>query len=83
MAIPLTAREQLQLAQEAGHELYVQERGPWPELGDPHPKFYVKCTCGWEGRVVRSRKALNSTMVSHLIKAVSEGVERRRGGIGA
>lgn len=71
MAIPMTAKEQLEAARAAGHELSVVQRGPWPEHGDPHPKFYISCTCGWEGRAVRSRKAANASLSWHLAKAIS------------
>lgn len=74
--IPMTARDQLRLAAEAGHEIYVRETGPWPEHGDPHPKLWIECTCGWKSTARRSRKAANGTMAWHLGKAIQEALER-------
>lgn len=63
----MTAAEQLLQARELGHELSVVQRGPWPEHGDPHPKFYVACTCGWSSKgAARSRKGANFYLVRHL-----------------
>ena len=76
--IPMTARQQLEIARAHGHTLQVEKRGPWPEHGDPHPKWYVSCTCGWTGRAVRSEKALNGTMVWHLSKAIADAVSSDR-----
>lgn len=73
--IPMTAREQLAAARELGHELTVRKRGPWPEHGDPHPKFYVACSCGWEsGRAWRSQRAASAAMAWHLGKVIADGV---------
>jgi len=79
--IPLTAKEQLSRALELGHELHVVTRGPWPELGDPHPKYYLTCSCGWEAHgTSRSRKALNARMAWHLGQVLADGVSRPAGG---
>jgi hypothetical protein len=78
MGLPMTAREQLLLAKESGHQLQVETRGPWPELGDPNPKFYVSCSCGWEGRVVRSAVAMKASLGWHLGKAVADALEQRQ-----
>jgi hypothetical protein len=79
MRIPMTAREQLLLAREHGHELMIETRGPWPEHGDPHPKYYVSCTCGWHARTQsRSRKAANAYMAVHLGKAIADALEARQ-----
>lgn len=72
MKIPLTAAEQLLAAQEAGHELTVKQTGPWPELGDPHAKYWVVCSCGYRSAVRRTRAATNSAMALHLGKALAE-----------
>jgi hypothetical protein len=74
--IPMTAREQLELGRAYGHELSVVQRGPWPEHGDPHPKFYVSCSCGWDGRAVRSRKTANGSMIWHLSRAIADGLDQ-------
>ncbi len=79
--IPMTAKEQLQIAARGGHNLRVETRGPWPEHGDPHPKYRLHCTCGFSSRNVRSQKALNTSMIWHLSKVVADGLdeERRQG----
>ncbi len=76
MRIPMTAREQLLAARDRGHELSVIQRGPWPEHGDPNPKWVVSCTCGYQSRSRRSKSAVNSAMVIHLGKAISEDLPR-------
>lgn len=68
MKIPTTAREQLLMAREMGHELSI-EHGT-----------RVVCTCGYRSTTRRSRSALNSTMAWHLGKAISEGLDRVNGG---
>lgn len=73
--VPMSAREQLLLAHERGHDLEVHQRGPWPELGDPHPKYYLRCSCGYVAATRRSKKALNSAMVWHLGKVIAEGID--------
>jgi hypothetical protein len=74
----MTAREQLQLAQEMGHELRVETRGPWPEHGDPNPKYVIACTCGWRSTARRSRSAANGAMAWHLGRAIADAVDSRR-----
>jgi hypothetical protein len=76
--IPLTAREQLLRARDLGHELSVHEAGPWPEYGDPHPKYWLRCSCGYESTARRSRKALSGTMAWHLGKVLGLEDERTR-----
>src|SRR5690242_8252611 len=75
--MPMNVRDQLLLAAEAGHELRVVKRGPWPEHGDPNPKWYVSCSCGWEARAVRSKVAMNGTLAWHLSAAVADALEAR------
>lgn len=75
MGVPMTAKEQLLRAQELGHELSIITRGPWPEHNDPHPKYWLRCSCGWSPNgSSRSRKALNARMVWHLGQVLAEGV---------
>ena len=65
--IPTTAREQLLLAHELGHDLRVED------------EIRIVCTCGYRSTARRSRSALNSTMVWHLGKAITEGLDRVNG----
>lgn len=77
--VPMTAREQLLRARELGHELSIEQRGPWPEHGDLHPKYWLRCTCGYESTTRRSRQALNGTMAWHLGKAIAGAVDQVNG----
>lgn len=67
MRIPMTAREQLELARAYGHELYV------------HEGTRIFCSCGYKSTTRRSRAALNSTMVWHLGQAIADGMDTRNG----
>ena len=75
--VPMTAKEQLLLAQQAGHELSVVTR-TFPEHPEAPPKFYVSCTCGWQGKVVRSYRAASGSMAWHLGKVLAEAQELAR-----
>lgn len=79
--VPMTARQQLERARDLGHVLSVVKRGPWPEHGDPHPKWFISCTCGWVGASVRSESARNAGMIWHLGKAIAEVDSRRVNGV--
>lgn len=71
----MTAKEQLLRAHELGHDLTIRQTGPWPEHNDPHPKYFLRCSCGWAPNgSSRSRKALNARMTWHLGKVIAEGV---------
>lgn len=73
--IPMSAKEQLVAARELGHELSVRQTGPWPEHNDPHPKYFLTCSCGWAPKgSSRSRVALNARMVWHLGEVLGKGV---------
>ena len=77
MRIPLTAREQLERAHELGHDFRVETRGPWPEHGDLHPKYYLSCSCGWTPKnATRSRKAANTFMAWHMGKVIADGEDQ-------
>lgn len=77
--IPMNARDQLLLAREHGHELQITQRGPWPEHGDPHPKYRVTCSCGWSQKAQsRSRKAANTWMAWHLGDVISDVLASNR-----
>lgn len=75
MRIPMTAREQLLAARDRGHELSVETRVR-EDFPDALPKYWVVCTCGYRSRARRSRSALNSAMIVHLGKAISEDKPR-------
>lgn len=70
--IPMTAQAQLARAAELGHVMAVTRRGPWPELGDPHQKIYVTCSCGYEARVRRSESAAKNVVAWHIGKAIGQ-----------
>jgi hypothetical protein len=60
-------------AKELGHVGDVDVRGPWPEHGEIHAKYYVRCSCGWEFKAaVRSERNAIRWVVFHLGKAVGE-----------
>jgi hypothetical protein len=67
MKIPTTAREQLLLAHELGHDLSI-------ELDTR-----VVCTCGYRSTTRRSKSALNGTMAWHLSRAIADGLDRVNG----
>lgn len=79
MRLPMTAREQLQLAAERGHELSVVERTR-PDFPDAPPKYFVTCKCGYAAAARRSRSAANSVMAWHLGQVIADGLEARRNG---
>lgn len=79
MKIPSTAREQLLLAREMGHELSIEERSR-DDFPEALPKYWLHCTCGYRSTSRRSRSALNGTMAWHLGKAISAGLDRVNGG---
>lgn len=68
----MSAKEQLLRAHALGHDLTVDVRGPWPEHGDPHAKYRLKCSCGYSSTARRSRAALNQAMVWHLGRVISD-----------
>ena len=70
--LPRTASEILARAAELGHVMTVQKRGPWPEHGDPHPKWYVSCACGKTFAATRSEKAASAAVSWHLGKAIGQ-----------
>ncbi len=60
-------------AAELGHVPDIEVRGPWPEHGDIHPKYYCSCSCGWKFKaVVRSEKNAMRWVVAHISVAVGE-----------
>lgn len=75
----MTAREQLQLAAEHGHELSVIERRR-PDFPEAPPKYWVTCTCGYTSAARRSRSALNSAMAIHLARAIAGDSRAVNGG---
>ena len=68
MKIPTSAREQLLLARQLGHELTILHG------------TQVVCSCGYKSTTRRTKAALNSTMAWHLGKAIAEGLDRVNGG---
>lgn len=76
MGIPMTAKEQLLLAREHGHELYVETRGE---------KSWVGCSCGYRSVARRSKSAVNGTLAWHMSNVLAEALskpEARRNGVG-
>lgn len=70
--IPMTAKEQLLLAREHGHELSVLTRTR-PDFPDAPPKYFVTCTCGYKGKAAaRSKVGANFYLAGHLGKVISE-----------
>jgi hypothetical protein len=80
MGIPMTAREQLLRAREAGHELFVDESAN-PNFPDAPTKYWLNCTCGYRSTARRSRAALNQVMTWHLGKAIAEAEPPRVNGL--
>lgn len=72
--IPLTAREQLFIAREHGHQLSIFERVNKDHLDAP-PKWWVHCTCGWQSTARRSKSAVNGAMAWHLGKIIADHLE--------
>ena len=64
-----------QQARELGHVLDVTRRD-FDEYDVP-PKFYVRCSCGYEARVRRTEKAALETAAFHIGKAVGEAGQLR------
>ena len=81
MKIPATAREQLLLARQMGHELSVETRSN-PEYPDAPSKTWVSCSCGYRSTARRSKAAVNSTLAWHLGKAIAEGLDQVNGAAG-
>lgn len=83
MAIPFSAKEQLRQALELGHEPSIVRRD-FPDHPGAPPKFWLRCTCGYESTARRSEKAALSTIVWHLGKVLGESdareTEMRRNG---
>lgn len=82
--IPLTAKEQLLLARDAGHELSVSKHVN-PDHLDAPPKWRIYCTCGYESNARRSLKAVNASMALHLSRVIANEImpDDRNGGSGA
>lgn len=80
--VRVTSRAQLEEARRLGHELSVIRRH-FDDPGIP-PKFWLRCSCGYESAVRRSEKALLGTIVWHLGKVLAESdtrsAEMRRNG---
>ena len=76
MRLPMTAKEQLLLAREQGHELSIVERTR-DDFPEAPPKYWLHCTCGYSSTARRSRSALNGLMAWHLGKAISDAFESR------
>lgn len=70
----MTAKEQLLLAREAGHELSVSSRVN-SDHPDAPPKFWIHCTCGYESNARRSMKAVNAALAMHLARAIADVIE--------
>jgi len=68
-------------AKELGHVAELTQRGPWPEHGDPHPKFYVTCSCGWVMKAKRNQKEALRSVVWHYGRMIGEtdGLARKNG----
>ena len=81
MKIPATAREQLLLARQMGHELSVETRSN-PEYPNAPSKTWVSCSCGYRSTARRSKTAVNSTLAWHLVKAFAEGLDQVNGAAG-
>lgn len=65
--VPMTAAEQLRVAAEHGHEL-------WIEHGQR-----VCCSCGYRSTMRLSRSALNATMAWHLARAITDQADTVNG----
>lgn len=73
--IPMTAREQLERAHDLGHDVFVITKGPWPEHNDPHPKYFVRCSCGYRAKAAaRSQRGANFYLVRHLSSVIADGM---------
>jgi hypothetical protein len=83
MAIPTSAKEQLRQALELGHEPSVVKRVR-KDFPDAPPKYWLKCSCGYESTARRSEKALAGVLIWHMGKALGEAdaleTEMRRNG---
>ena len=68
-------------ANELGHSCEVLQRGPWPEHDDPHPKFFVTCSCGWKAKAKREQREAVRTVAWHYGRMIgeSDGIARRNG----
>lgn len=77
--LPRTAPEILARAAELGHVVAVEVRGPWPEHNDPHPKYFLTCTCGFVGKAQRSLKAAKQSVAWHLGKAIGQAYDETNG----
>ncbi len=76
--LAMTAKEQLRRAHELGHDFTVEQRGPWPEHDDPHPKFYLHCSCGWKGKgAMRSKKGASGLLIRHMISVQQQWDEHQ------
>lgn len=62
-----------------GHVCRIEKRGPWPEHGKIHPKYYVMCSCGYEGRVVMTEPMALEKIAVHLMKEIK--AIRQNGGV--
>lgn len=76
---PTTAPEILARAAELGHVVSVRKTGPWPEHGDPHPKWFVSCECGKTFAATRSEKSARASVTWHLGRAIGEGFDQTNG----
>lgn len=76
-----TMQEITDRANALGHTVVMDIRGPWPEHGDPYPKVYAKCSCGWSAKTSRVIKVSLSSVAYHYGKVVGEhdGLARNNG----
>jgi len=73
--VRLTAKEQLEAARKLGHELSIVRRDR-EDFPDAPPKFWLRCTCGYESTARRSEKATVGALVWHLGKVLGEADEK-------
>lgn len=66
------------LAKDAGHDLSVHHNPPPPEFPRGNHKWWVTCSCGWEGRKWAAKSGALTHAINHMAsKAAEEDIRQK------
>lgn len=66
------------LAKDAGHDISIHHNPPPPEFPRGNHKWWVTCSCGWEGRKWAGKSGAATHAINHMASKAAEEDLRRK-----